>query len=290
VNDLSQLAPVSIRHYVSDDQGVELAAQAVRDAGVVTHGFANFYCITSRPEKYVVVGINRMKGRPDDQVGSVTTTPVRIPSLFDWSKLPAGLSKHKVLSLMDALYDLGPFGFRGPAGDHMPEHLTSMDGGIRTTQVIAPGRHCDSNRFLARAMDLVGEDYLYITSANRSRHVTGAEDEPAHWRGTAIKNEFAGADGFFVLRHPNEPAARERYRMFEPMSTTILAFHKIGEPTPDGRIQLVVERHGSLHLDYLKPILEKHGFGMVLGPKAQQRLGLREYEGPESLVRPSRIG
>ena len=40
----------------------------------------------------VVVRINRMKGRPDAQVGSVTTTPVRIPMLFDWSKLPAGLT------------------------------------------------------------------------------------------------------------------------------------------------------------------------------------------------------
>jgi transposase len=33
-----------------------------------------------------------------------------------------------------------------------------------------------------RALDLVGEDLLYVTSANRSRHLTGAPDEPAHCR------------------------------------------------------------------------------------------------------------
>ena len=68
---------------------MEFAAHAIANGGVVTHGFANFYCIVSRPDKNTVVGINRMKGRPDNQVGSVTSTPIRIPELFDWSQLPS---------------------------------------------------------------------------------------------------------------------------------------------------------------------------------------------------------
>lgn len=276
-------APVSIRHFLSDPQGIEHAARAVADAGVVTHGFANFYAMSARPDRDVVVRINRMKGRPDDQVGSVTSTPLRIPLLFDWDRLPEGLTRRAVIALMDDLYGLGPFGFRGPAAAHVPDHLTSIDGGIRTTQVIAPGHLCESNRFLARAMDLVGEDFLYITSANRSRHVTGADDEPAHWRGSAIKQEFGAEDGFFVLRHPNERAARERYGRFAPMSTSILAFHRIGTPGPDGRPRLIVERHGSMGLDDLTAVLDRHGFGHVLGPKARSRLSLREYDAPESL-------
>jgi hypothetical protein len=275
----------SIRYFLSDGSGVDFAAHAVATGGVVTHGFANFYAMVARPDREVVVRINRMKGRPDSQVGSVTTTPLRIAALFDWSRLPAGLARHDVLSLMDALFDLGPFGFRGPAASHMPDHLTSLDQGMRTTQIIAPGYACYSNRFLARALDLIKEDHLYITSANRSRHVTGADDEPAHYRGSAIKSEFGAEQGFVVLRHPDEEAARQRYPQFAPMSTTVIAFHKLADPTPAGRPRIVVERHGSMHVDDLRPIVERYGFGLALGPKAQQRLHERHYEGPPSMRR-----
>src|SRR3712207_5735689 len=133
VSDLEEeliIPPRSVRYFLSDGGGVDFAAHAVQSRGVVTHGFANFYAIVARPDREVVVGINRMKGRPDDQVGSVTTTPLRIADLFDWSKLPSGLSKHKVLGLMDAVFELGPFGFRGPAAKHVYEHLTAMDQGV----------------------------------------------------------------------------------------------------------------------------------------------------------------
>jgi hypothetical protein len=286
VSDLEEeliIPPRSVRYFLSDNLGLDFAAHAVASGGVVTHGFANFYVIVARPDRDVVVRINRMKGRPDDQVGSVTTTPLRTPMLFDWSKLPPGLTPHKVMALMDQLFELGPFGFRGPAAPHIWEHLTWMDGDIRTTQIIAPGYACHSNKFIARSLDLVGEDFLYITSANRSRHVTGADDEPAHYRGTDIKAEFGKEQGFVVLRHPDENAARAAYPLFAPMSTTILGFHKLGTPTPGGRPRLVVERHGSLHVDDLRPYVERLGFGLELGPKAKVRLSEREYSHPPSL-------
>lgn len=289
VSDLEDeliIPPRSVRYFLSDQAGVDFAAHAVATGGAVTHGFANFYAIVARPDRDVVVRINRMKGRPDDQVGSVTTTPVRIPMLFDWSKLPNGLNSHNVLSLMDQLLELGPFGFRGPAAPHVWDHLTSMQDGTRTTQVIAPGYSCYSNKFLARAMDLIHEDFLYVTSANRSRHVTGAADEPAHYRGSDIKAEFQGEDGFVVLRHPDEVAAQQRFPLFAPMSTTIIAFHKLGTPTPGGRPRLLVERHGSLHVDDLRPFVERIGFGLDLGPKAQIRLSERHYGSPPSLRKP----
>ena len=50
-------------------------------------------------------------------------------------------------TLMDALYARGPFGFRGPAADRVPDHLTQWDAGVRTTQVIAPGAACPANAF-----------------------------------------------------------------------------------------------------------------------------------------------
>jgi len=263
---------------LSNPEHVERAAGAVAAGAMVAHAFANFYVIVSRPDAATVRGINVRKGRPPDQVGSVTTTPLRAPLLFDWSQLPAGLTPHKVLGLMDALFELGPFGFRGPAAPGIPEHLTYVDGGVRTTQIIAPGYACASNAFLARALELLDDDLLYITSANRSRHLTGAEDEPAHYQADGIVEEFGAGGSLFVLRHADEAAARRRYPGYAPMSTTLLGFHRLVEGA-GGRPSLVVERHGSLPVDDVRAVVERFGFGVVLGPRAGQRLLQRQYRG-----------
>jgi tRNA A37 threonylcarbamoyladenosine synthetase subunit TsaC/SUA5/YrdC len=251
------------------------AAAVLAAGGVVGQGFGNFYVLTTRPDAATVRRINLLKGRPPDQVGSVVTTPLRIPLLFDWAALPDGLPGRVVRSLMDALFELGPFGFRGPAAAHVPDHLAQIDDRVRTTQVIAPGYACPSNRFLSRALDLVNGDVLYVTSANRSRHLTGAPDEPAHWRADGLRGEFGSDPGFVVLAHPDEAAARRRYPLHAPMSTTILAFHKVAH---DGRdVRLVVERHGSLPLEQLRSVVERVGFGLETAPSAARRLELREY-------------
>jgi hypothetical protein len=135
---------------------------------------------------------------------------------------------------------------------------------VRTTQVIAPGYACVSNRFLSRALDLVREDLLYVTSANRSRHLTGAPDEPAHWRADGLRTEFGSDPDFVVLAHPDEDAARRRYPLHAPMSTTILAFHKVANTGRE--VRLVVERHGSLPIEQLRPVVERLGFGLDIAP------------------------
>ena len=256
----------------------ERAARAIAQGDIVGHAFGNFYVITTRPDASVVRGVNLMKGRPADQVGSVTTTRWLMPSLFDWSQLPDGLSRPQVRALMDRLFGIGPFGFRGPAAASMPEHLTAFDGDIRTTQVIAPGYACRSNALLYRATYLLKSEYLYITSANRSRHVTGAEDEPAHYTADGLISEFGREPRFTLIRHANEEAVRARYPRHLPMSTTILAFHRLGSPDGYGRPRLIVERHGSMAIEDLRPIVAEFGFGLELGPKARQRLALRQYD------------
>lgn len=266
------------RHVLSDDNDVALAAEALAAGGVVAQAFANFYVITTRPDAEVVRRVNRMKGRPPAQVGSITTTPTRIPLAYDWSKLPAGLSRKRVRELMHTLYELGPFGFRGPAAAHVPAHLTQVDEGIPTAQMIAPGYACGSNRFLADSLDAIDDDLLAITSANRSRHLTGAPDEPAHWRAAPLAAEFGAEPGFFLLEHDDEEAARRAYPLFAPMSVTILAFHKLGGQDRMQRPCLVVERHGSLGVAHLRPVLAELGFGVVLGPHAHQRLLQRSYD------------
>jgi hypothetical protein len=251
------------------------AAAVLAAGGVVGQGFGNFSVLTTRSDAVTVRRINLLKGRPPGQVGSVVTTPPRIPLLFDWGALPEGLTARAVRSLMDALFELGPFGFRGPAAAHVPNHLAQVDEGVRTTQVIAPGYACPSNRFLSRALDLVDGDLLYVTSANRSRHLTGAPDEPAHWRADGLRAEFGSDLDFVVLAHPDEAAARRCYPLHAPMSTTILAFHKVAQ---EGReVRLVVERHGSLPLEQLRSVVERVGFGLEIAPSAARRLELREY-------------
>jgi hypothetical protein len=268
---------------LSHSADVEAAALAIADGAIVGHAFGNFYVITTRPDAEVVRGVNLMKGRPADQVGSLTTTRELIPALFDWSQLPKGLSRETVQRIFDRLFELGPFGFRGPAGTHIPDHLAAFDGPYRTTQVIAPGYACASNALLKQAMQRLGVEFRYITSANRSRHQTGAEDEPAHFTAAGLRSEFGQDPHFVVLEHDDEFAARARYPLLSPMSTTILAFHKLGTPEPDGRPCLIVERHGSLPVAALRTFVAEVGFGLELGPKAQQRLALRRYD--EAMVR-----
>jgi hypothetical protein len=271
------MSHISNRLVLSSPADLEAAARAIADGAIVGHAFGNFYVITTRPDADTVRGVNVMKGRPADQVGSLTTSRARIPALFDWSRLPNGLERATVTALIDRLFEFGPFGFRGPAAARVPDHLAAWDGPIRTTQVIAPGYRCRSNLLLDRAMHVLRTDWLYVTSANRSRHQTGAEDEPAHFTAAGLVSEFGHEPRFVVLRHDNEAAARAAYPLHAPMSTTILAFHKLGEPTPDGRPRLIVERHGSLPLRVLEAIVAELGFGLQLGPKATHRLALRVY-------------
>jgi hypothetical protein len=265
------------RALVTDPGDVEDAAQALADGAVIGQAFANFYVMTSRADRPRVAAVNAMKGRPPDQVGSITTAPSRIPDVWSWQDLPARLSRRSVLGVVDTLFGLGPFGFRGPAAVHIPAHLTFPDAGVRTAQVIAPGYACPSNHFLVRATEAVDNDLLYITSANRSRHLTGADDTPAHWRAEGLQAEFGHVPDFRVLEHPDEAAARACYPRYLPMSTTLLAFHKLGDAPGDDRPQLVLERHGSMAEDDVRAVLDELGFGMVVSPQAQRRLMLRAY-------------
>ena len=130
--------------------------------------------------------------------------------MFDWTRISPRLPVGRVRALMDALYGAGPFGFRGPAADRLPDHLTQIDQGMRTTQVIAPGLTCPSNAFFERALAETGTDHLYITSANRSRHLTGAAEEPAHWKAGALAADFAHLDDLVVLAHRDEAGGPRR--------------------------------------------------------------------------------
>jgi hypothetical protein len=224
--------------------------------------------------------VNQLKGRPLDQVGSIVTTSARMSDLFDWNVLPPGLSRRRVLELMDACYTLGPFGFRGPAAAHLPDQLTQPADGVRTTQLIAPGYACASNDFLTRALTATGDDFLYITSANRSHHQTGDPDTPAHWKAAGLRADFGAHPGFTLLEHADEAAARAAFPQHLPMSTSILSFHALATPTDwcGDRPYLTLERHGSMHVDDVRAVLAAQGFGLVLGPKALRRLPPREYQ------------
>ena len=143
--------------HLEDAQDVDRAAERLARGDVVAHGFANLYALTTLPDATTVRETNALKGRPAAQVGSVTTTPSRLTSVWDLSALPRDLPIDAVHALLDALYGLGPFGFRGPAAAPVPQHLTLADGGRPTVQLIAPGYACPSNRFLAAATGAVGD-------------------------------------------------------------------------------------------------------------------------------------
>ncbi|MBX9247047.1 hypothetical protein ICW40_19840 [Actinotalea ferrariae] len=263
------------RLVVDDLTDTALAATLLAGGAVVAHGFGNIYALTARGDAASVARVNALKGRPVDQVGSITLPPDRLLSAFDVDALPEPLTPELVGRVVDAFARVGPIGFRGPAASHVPAHLASTANGVLTTQVIVPGTRCPSNRFLTLAAAAVSPVPLFITSANRSRHVTGAADEPAHWRADALRDDLAGAHGLVVLEHADERTARHRYPYHQPMSTTILGLHHVS--VVDGVVHLPVERNGSLDVARVRWVLAGLGLGVTVEPSARTRLTAREY-------------
>ena len=260
---------------LGDAQAVEQAADGLARGAVVAHGFGQFYVLMTRPDVSTVGQMNVWKGRPVDQVGSICSSPLLLESLFDWQQVSPKIDKTKLLALMDAPMALGPFGFRGPAAEDIPTHLSSMDGDCRTTQAIVPGYRCPSQALITESMRRTGTRYLYVTSANQSHHKTGASEEPAHWQAAPLARDFAHVDELWVLEHESDDQARAMHPDHQPMSTSIISFHRevVGATQPTLRL----ERHGSMHVDQVAELLHDFGFGLQVDLRASVRLPCRSY-------------
>jgi hypothetical protein len=258
---------------LADARDRAFAARATAAGAALFHSFANFVAIAAHPHRESVRRVNLLKGRPAGQVGSVSTTRARIETLFDWDALPTGLRREHVRVLLDDFYERGPMGFRGPAAPRIPDHLAAHDAGVRTTQIIAPGYRCRSSELIGEVLELIGEDFVFITSANVSSALTGRV-EAAHYDLAGVRRDFGDSDGIVLIGHRDEPAARAAYPEYLPMSTSILAFHKLA--SDGGRAALVLERHGSLDPERVREIVDGHGFGLALGERARERLPLRD--------------
>ncbi|MFC8191021.1 hypothetical protein ACFUMH_05085 [Cellulomonas sp. NPDC057328] len=257
------------------------AARLLADGRPVAHGFANIYALTARGD--AVGRLNDLKGRPHDQTGSLTAPAGRVLDAFDLAALPRGVPAGLVADVVDAFCALGPFGFRGPAAAHVPPALTAQDAGRTTTQVIVPGDACPSQAFLRAAADAVPGGLLAVSSANRSRHVTGGADAPAHWRADALRAELAGAGELVLLEHADEAAARARLPRHTTVSTTVLGVHRAERA--HGRVHLVLERHGSLAAADVARVLATLGVRLTVGPRAAVRLLPRTYaDRPDPLL------
>ena len=130
---------------------------------------------------------------------------------------------------MADLHTLGPIGFRGPAAAHIPDHLTVVDAGVRTAQLISPGDECPSNALVGEILDLIGEEVLYITSANTSSHVS-KQIEAAHYEMRAIQREFGHRDDVDADRAPQR--AREPAPL--PAPPAVLDLDRRLPPGPPG--------------------------------------------------------
>lgn len=148
-----------------------------------------------------------------------------------------------------------------------------------TTQVISPGYSCPSNRFLAEAQRAAGVDLLHVTSANRSRHLTGADDTPAHWRASGVRADFGCDPQVRLVEHTDEAATRARYPRHRATSTSILGSHRVLRVAGDTRPHLVLERHGSLPAATVRGVLAEVGLGLALGPRAGTQLASRDDAG-----------
>jgi tRNA A37 threonylcarbamoyladenosine synthetase subunit TsaC/SUA5/YrdC len=236
------------------------AAEAAADGAALFYAFGNFCALAARPDLDTMRAMNRLKGRPDNQVGSVTTTPEKAASVFDWDQLP-GLSKRLVTAVMSDLHALGPIGFRGPAAAHIPDHLTQRDGETRTVQLISPGDKCPSNALIAEILERTSDEILYITSANRS-----GDGSAAHCEMAEIQRDFGAEDNVVLIGHRNEAKIRRAYPLHRPCSTSIVAFH---------RGVLTLERHGSLHVSEIRNVAIRRGLALAIGDDAHERVPVK---------------
>jgi tRNA A37 threonylcarbamoyladenosine synthetase subunit TsaC/SUA5/YrdC len=227
------------------------AAEAAAEGAALFYAFGNFCALAAKPDLESLAAMNRLKGRPRHQAGSVTTTPERATKVFDWDQVHVPWSS--LVAVMSDLQALGPIGFRGPAADFIPDHLTVIDADVRTVQLITPGDVCPSNALIGGVLDLTGEEVLAITSANA--HGAGA----AHFEIKEIQKEFGHRDDVVLIGHRNERANRRRYPRHRACSTSIVAFHE-GE--------LVLERLGSLDALTILEIANRHGLSLRLGEGA----------------------
>ena len=260
---------------LANEPDIELAAEAIVEGLPVAAGFANFYVIYTRADAASVAQMNIWKGRPPDQTGSIGTTTLRIPSLFDFAQLPATLSEKRVLDVMEAFLNRGPIGFRGPAATDLPRHMTGQDGQWRTAQTIVPGYKCPSNKLVSRAIEQLPERYLYITSANLSSHRTGIE-EPAHWKPAPLIFDFRHIVNMQLIRHESEDIAHKAYPGYAEMSTTVVSFHR--PALVDGRPALRLERYGSMDIADVRAILDRFDLGLEIAPSGKERLQQRAYD------------
>ncbi|MGA1531257.1 MAG: L-threonylcarbamoyladenylate synthase [Kiritimatiellia bacterium] len=260
---------------LAHDEDIELAVEALLEGYPLACGFGNFYAIFTKADQPAVEQMNRWKGRPASQVGSLSTTPLRVPSLFDFAQLPDNLDEKLVLDVMEAFTTAGPIGFRGPAAPDLPAHMTSRDGDMLTAQTIVPGYRCPSNKLISRAIEQLPERYLYVTSANLSSALSGKE-EPAHWKPAPLIFDFRHVVDLKLIRHESEDFAHAMYPGYAEMSTSVLSFHRA--ESEGGRRALRLERHGSLHVDRVREILDRLDLGLVIAPTGETRLLQRDYD------------
>jgi tRNA A37 threonylcarbamoyladenosine synthetase subunit TsaC/SUA5/YrdC len=255
------------------------AARATAAGAALFYGFGNICALAALPGHASVRRINRLKGRPAGQVGSVTSDPSRMALAFDWSRVPG--EPEIVLSMMADFMALGPIGFRGPAAAAVPDHLTVEDGMLRTVQHISPGVRCRSNALVRETLELSGEDMLFITSANSSSH-RSQRLEAAHCEMEEIRHRFGHRRDVVMIGHEDEAANRAFYPHHLPCSTSILAFHR--DVREDGRPALLLERHGSLGVDHMRAVLARHGLGLAIAPGAHERVPVRWPGGSRQLA------
>ena len=124
-------------------------------------------------------------------------------------------------------------------------------------------------------LERLGEDVLFITSANTSSNVT-KEVEAAHYEMRAIQREFGHKPHVVLIGHRNERANRRRYPYHLPCSTSIVAFH---------RGSLTLERLGSLDARHIMKIAARHRLNLTVADSAHERVPTRRAR---AFARPAR--
>ena len=126
------------------------AAHATALGVALFYNFGNFCAIAAHPRWDSVKRVNLVKGRPENQVGSLTSTRDRFERLFDWSLLPDGLDQRTRARADGRLLRARPDGLPRPGGaprsrpPHLARRGAADDAGDRPRATAARRTRCST--------------------------------------------------------------------------------------------------------------------------------------------------